>query len=135
MTTTAAPPIPGGLERSRLGVSDVYVTELQKLRAQLPTRLIALLAVLGPFAFAALLKVQSGTPADALFGAWVHTSGFAVSLVTLGFAGSWGFPIIVGALAGDLFASEDRYGTWKTILTRSAAARMCSWERSWQWGR
>ncbi len=102
-------------------MSDVYVTELQKLRAQLPTRLLALLAVLGPVAFAVLLKVQSGTPADALFGAWVHSSGFAVSLVTLGFAGTWGFPIIAGALAGDLFASEDRYGTWKTILTRSCS--------------
>src|ERR1019366_6232002 len=39
--------------------------------------------------------------------------------VILGFAGSWGFPIIAGVLAGDLFASEDRHGTWKTILTRS----------------
>jgi ABC-2 type transport system permease protein len=120
MTATATP-IPSGFERSRLGVGDVYLTELQKLRAQLPTRLLALLAVLGPFAFAVLLKVQSGTPADALFGAWVHSSGFAVSLVILGFAGNWGFPIIVGALAGDLFASEDRYGTWKTILTRSCS--------------
>ena len=45
--------------------------------------------------------------------------GFAVSLVILGFAGTWGVPIIAGALAGDLFASEDRYGTWKTVLTRS----------------
>src|SRR5579863_2068896 len=117
-----APPVDSNLvERPRLGVGDVYTTELQKLRAQLPTRLLALLAVLGPLAFAVLLKVQSGTPADALFGAWVHSSGFAVSLVTLGFAGAWGFPIIAGALAGDLFASEDRYGTWKTILTRSCS--------------
>ena len=37
----------------------------------------------------------------------------------LGFAGSWGFPIVAGVLAGDLFSSEDRHGTWKTILTRS----------------
>src|SRR5579875_698919 len=120
MTATATP-IPGGLERPPLGVGDVYLSELHKLRAQLPTRLLVLLAVLGPLAFAVLLKVQSGTPADALFGAWVHTSGFAMSLVILGFAGNWGFPIIVGALAGDLFASEDRYGTWKTILTRSCS--------------
>ena len=69
--------------------------------------------------FAILLKVQSGTPADALFGVWVHSSGFAVSLVVLGFAANWGFPIIAGVLAGDLFAGEDRQGTWKTILTRS----------------
>jgi ABC-2 type transport system permease protein len=65
------------------------------------------------------LRIQSGTPSDALFGVWVHSSGFAISLVILGFAGSWGFPILAGVLAGDMFASEDRHGTWKTILTRS----------------
>ena len=121
MTSIAAGTARSLEERHSSAVRDAYTTELRKLRAQLPTRLIALLAVLGPFAFAVLLNVQSGTPADALFGAWVHTSGFAVSLVILGFAGNWGFPIIVGALAGDLFASEDRYGTWKTILTRSCS--------------
>ena len=77
------------------------------------------MCAIGPLAFAAILKVQSGTPSDALFGVWVHSSGFAISLVILGFAGSWGFPIIAGVLAGDLFSSEDRHGTWKTILTRS----------------
>ena len=94
-------------------------TERIKLTAQLPLRLLALVCVAGPFAFAILLGVQSGTPSDALFGVWVHTSGFAVSLVVLGFAATWGFPIIAGVLAGDLFAGEDRHGTWKTILTRS----------------
>jgi ABC-2 type transport system permease protein len=101
------------------GVRNAYAAELQKLFAQLTTRLMALVAVVGPFAFAVVLKVQSGTPSDALFGAWVHSSGFAISLVILGFAGSWGFPIIAGVVAGDLFSSEDRHGTWKTILTRS----------------
>jgi ABC-2 type transport system permease protein len=103
------------------GFANAYWGELQKLFAQLTTRLMALIAVVGPFAFAAVLKVQSGTPSDALFGAWVHSSGFAISLVILGFAGSWGFPIIAGVLAGDLFATEDRHGTWKTILTRSCS--------------
>jgi len=122
MTAVASEAGMAGAGRERTSsVLDVYVTELQKLRAQLTTRLLAVLAVLGPFAFAVLLKVQSGTPADALFGAWVHTSGFAISLVVLGFAANWGFPIVVGALAGDLFSSEDRYGTWKTILTRSCS--------------
>lgn len=101
------------------GLHNAYIAELQKLLAQLTTRLLAVIAVIGPFAFAIVLKIQSGTPTDALFGAWVHSSGFAISLVTLGFAGSWGFPIIAGVLAGDLFSSEDRHGTWKTILTRS----------------
>ncbi|HEY2006869.1 MAG TPA: ABC transporter permease [Solirubrobacteraceae bacterium] len=94
-------------------------TEQRKLIAQLPLRVLTVVCVLGPLVFAILLKVQSGTPSDALFGAWVHTSGFAVSLVILSFAANWGFPIMAGVLAGDLFAGEDRQGTWKTILTRS----------------
>jgi ABC-2 type transport system permease protein len=98
---------------------NAFRTELQKLGAQLTSRLLAVICIAGPFAFAAVLKVQSGTPSDALFGAWVHASGFAISLVILGFAGTWGFPLIAGLLGGDLFASEDRHGTWKTILTRS----------------
>ena len=36
-----------------------------------------------------------------------------------GSAGSWGLPLIAGVLAGDVFSSEDRHGTWKTVLTRS----------------
>jgi ABC-2 type transport system permease protein len=94
-------------------------TELHKLGAQLTSRLLVVICIAGPFAFAAVLKVQSGTPSDALFGAWVHSSGFAISLVILSFAGNWGLPLISGLIGGDLFASEDRHGTWKTILTRS----------------
>src|ERR1700760_877382 len=113
MTALASPAPPDALlERlSPSGARDTYMVELHKLTAQTITRLMALLSVLGPFAFAALLKVQSGTPSDALFGAWVHSSGYAISLVILGFAGTWGFPIIAGVLAGDLFSSEDRHGT------------------------
>jgi len=119
MSAVASPPVALPQTGASDGFRHAYRTELQKLTAQLTTRLLAVVTVLGPFAFAAVLKVQSGTPSDALFGAWVHASGFAISLVILGFAGSWGFPIIAGVLAGDLFSSEDRHGTWKTILTRS----------------
>lgn len=97
--------------------------ERRKLTAQLAPRLLLLVCVVGPFAFAGILKIQSGTPADTLFGAWVHSSGFAISLVVLGFAASWGFPVIAGVLAGDIFSSEDRFGTWKTMLTRSRTRR------------
>ncbi len=100
-------------------VVSVFRAESRKLRTQLATRVLALICVLGPFAFAGVLRIQSGSPADTLFGVWVHTTGFAVSLVVLGFAGAWGFPVIAGVLAGDMFSSEDRYGTWKTVLTRS----------------
>lgn len=105
------------------GVARAYRTERRKLWAQVTTRLLVLLCLVGPFAFAGVLKVQTGSPADAMFGVWVHSSGFALSLVVLGFCGSWGFPLVAGVLAGDLFASEDRYGTWKTVLTRSSTRR------------
>jgi ABC-2 type transport system permease protein len=100
-------------------VSAAARIERRKLFAQLPVRLLIVVSFVGPFVFAMLLKIQSGTPSDALFGVWVDTSGYAISLVVLGFAASWGFPIMAGVLAGDLFSSEDRHGTWKTILTRS----------------
>ena len=118
-----APAAPATRASLPLGGQDpiwnAFRIELQKLGAQLTSRLLAVICIAGPFAFAAVLKVQSGTPSDALFGVWVHSSGFAISLVILGFAGTWGVPLIAGLLGGDLFASEDRHGTWKTILTRS----------------
>jgi ABC-2 type transport system permease protein len=101
----------------------VYRAERRKLLAQLSTRVLALVCALGPLAFGAILSVQSGLPADTLLGIWVHTSGYAFSFVVLGFGGYLGFPVLAGVLAGDLFSCEDRYGTWKTVLTRSRSRR------------
>ena len=109
------------LARRRVGVVAVCRVELRKLAAQVPLRFAAAVCLVAPFAFAAMLRVQQAVPADTLFGRWVHASGFAVPLVVLGFAGSWGFPVLAGLVAGDLFSSEDRYGTWKTALTRSCS--------------
>ncbi len=118
-----APPVPATAAR-RIGGQDpiwnAFRVELRKLGAQLLVRLLAIACLLCPLAFAAVLKVQSGTPNDALFGVYVHSTGFALSLVLLSFAGNWGLPVIAGLVGGDLFASEDRHGTWKTILTRGA---------------
>ncbi len=119
MTAAAQEPRVEGPAFRLGGVSAAARVERSKLIAQLPLRLLAVACLAGPLMFAILLKAQSGAPSDALFGAWVHSSGFAVSLVVLGFAGTWGFPIIAGVLAGDLFAGEDRQRTWNTILTRS----------------
>jgi ABC-2 type transport system permease protein len=104
-------------------VASVYRAERRKLLAQLSTRVLALACTLGPLAFGAILSLQSGVPADTLLGVWVHTSGYAVSLVVLGFGGYLGFPVLAGVLAGDLFSCEDRYGTWKTVLTRSRSRK------------
>ncbi len=100
-------------------LAGAYRAELRKLRAQLSTRALALVCGLGPLAFGAILSQQNGVPADTLLGVWVHSSGYAVSFVVLGFGGYLGFPVLAGALAGDLFAGEDRHGTWKTILPRA----------------
>ncbi len=115
---TPPPPQPPGGGGSILRA---FRTEARKLARQTPTQVLALACLLGPPAFGAVLRLQGGVPGDALFGVWVHSSSFAVSLVILGFTGSWGFPLIAGVLAGDMFSSEDRYGTWKTLLTRSCS--------------
>lgn len=100
-----------------------YQWELEKLTAQFRTRFAALVCLLGPVAFAAGLKVSSTVPADTLFGRWVHSSGAAVPLVVLGFAGSWGFPLVTCLVAGDIFSAEDHYQTWSGLLTRSVGRR------------
>jgi ABC-2 type transport system permease protein len=101
----------------------VYRAERRKLLAQISSRTLALVCALGPLAFSAILSQQSTAPADTLLGVWVHSSGYAVSLVVLGFGGYLGFPVLAGVLAGDLFSSEDRHGTWKTVLTRSRSRK------------
>jgi ABC-2 type transport system permease protein len=78
-----------------------------------------MLCVLAPFLVLAAFKVQGAVPQDTLFGQWVHTSGFAVSLVILGFSGQWALPVLGAVVAGDIFSAEDHLGTWKTILTLS----------------
>jgi ABC-2 type transport system permease protein len=104
-------------------VWSVFRVEQRKLSSQLAVRLLAIVCVLGPFVFAGILKLQSGSPTDTLYGVWVHSSGFALALVFLAFAGSWGLPIAAGIIAGDMFSAEDRYGTWKLVLTRSCTRR------------
>ncbi len=119
MSTQAAsaPALPR--RRVHSGAMHVYRAELQKLLAQPATRVLGLVALIAPFGFSAVLALQSGLPADTLLGAWVHSSGYSLGFVVLGFCGYLGFPVIAGVLAGDVFSAEDRYGTWKSVLTRS----------------
>jgi ABC-2 type transport system permease protein len=96
-----------------------YRTELLKISHLIQVRTIAVLAVIGPFLAVAVLHVQSATPGDTAFGQWVHSSGFAIPMVVLGFGAAWVGPVLTAVVAGDIFSSEDRFGTWKTVLTRS----------------
>jgi ABC-2 type transport system permease protein len=101
------------------GVTAAASVECSKLSAQLKTRLALAACVAGPFVFAAAVRVQSSLPEDTLFGRAVKESGFAVSLVVLGFAALWVLPVLTSIVGGDVFSAEDRYSTWKTVLTRS----------------
>lgn len=123
MSTASAVPAdalgPSASAQADHGIRRVYRAEVRKLSSQVVIRVVGLLCLVVPFIYAALLKVQSGAPTDTLYGVWVHSSGFAVSLVVLASAAAWGVPLIAGTVAGDIFSSEDRYGTWKLVLTRS----------------
>jgi ABC-2 type transport system permease protein len=99
----------------------VAAIECLKLAAQVKTRLVLAACAVGPFAFAAVLRVQSTLPEDTLFGRAVKDSGFAVPLVVLGFAAVWALPVVASVVGGDVFSSEDRYGTWPIVLTRSCS--------------
>jgi ABC-2 type transport system permease protein len=101
------------------GWSAVTGVECSKLAAQFKARIVLAACAVGPFAFAVAIRVQSSVPSDTLFGRSVKESGFAVPLVVLGFAALWALPVLTSVVGGDLFSSEDRYGTWKTVLTRS----------------
>lgn len=114
-----APAVPDALAPPGRGWRTMWAIELAKLAAQLKVRIALVACLLGPALFVAALSVQDAVPADTLFGRWVHESGFAVALVVLGFSGQWVLPILIGVVAGDIFAGEDRYRTWTLLLTRS----------------
>lgn len=101
------------------GVKAVVNVECSKLAAQIKGHVVLAACALGPFAFAAVIRLQSSLPEDTLFGRSVKQSGFAVPLVVLGFAALWALPVLTSIVGGDLFSAEDRYGTWTTLLTRS----------------
>lgn len=109
------------------GVRDVVLIEAMKLSAQVKTRLLLLVCLTGPFLFAAALVIQSTLPEDTLFGRAARDSGFAFSLVVLSFGALWPFAVLTSVVAGDLFAAEDRYGTWATLLTRSRSRAELFW--------
>ena len=120
MSVAVAAPDASEEERTG-GVGAVYRVELSKIKAQLLPRAAAIICLVAPFAFTFFINTQTSVPADSLFGRWVHSSGFSIPFVVLGFAGIAGFPLIASVVAGDIFASEDRQSTWKTVLTRSCS--------------
>jgi ABC-2 type transport system permease protein len=101
--------------------------ELRKLAGQGRVRLLFLLCAFAPMLLAIVLGLQEGLPKDTLFGRYVKDSGFALPLLVLGFAGLWGFPLLAGLVAGEVFAGEDAHGTWQLLLTRSRTRAQVFW--------
>jgi ABC-2 type transport system permease protein len=100
-----------------------YRFELVKLVSQWRIRLLVLACWIAPGLFVAAVSRQSTLPSDTLFGRWMHATGWAGPLVMLGFAGTWALPLLTSVVAGDVFASEDRLGTWRHLLVAVRSPR------------
>ncbi|MFF2203503.1 ABC transporter permease [Streptomyces sp. NPDC058145] len=100
-----------------------YRFELVKLVSQWRTRLLILACWITPALFVMAVSRQSTLPVDTLFGRWMHATGWAGPLVVLGFAGTWALPLLTSVVAGDVFAAEDRLGTWRHLLVAVRSPR------------
>ncbi|MEP7090867.1 MAG: ABC transporter permease [Nocardioidaceae bacterium] len=113
MTITLAP---AGEEPRPAPLLPAYRFELTKVLTQRRTRAVLLACLIAPGGFVAVVSAQTSLPADTVFGRWMHTTGWAGSLVVLAFACSSGLPLLTSLVAGDVFAAEDRLGTWRHLL-------------------
>jgi ABC-2 type transport system permease protein len=100
-----------------------YRFELVKLLAQWPIRLALLACWVSPALIVAVISQQSSLPADTVFGRWMSQTGWAGSLVVLSFSCSWVLPLLTSLVAGDVFASEDRLGTWRHLMVAVRSPR------------
>ncbi|MGH2940292.1 MAG: ABC transporter permease, partial [Solirubrobacterales bacterium] len=97
----------------------VCAVESRKLASQVKPRVLLATCLLGPWLFELAVKGTDSLPADTLYGQWMLESSAALPLVALTFAASWAFALLGSLVGGDAFSSEDRLGTWPTLLTRS----------------
>ncbi len=120
MTATLAP----GDEQVRpASLLPAYSFELTKLLTQWRTRIILLVCLIAPGCFVAVVSSQSSLPTDTVFGRSMQATGWAGSLVVLAFACSWGLPLLTSLVAGDVFAAEDRLGTWRHLVVAVRSPR------------
>jgi ABC-2 type transport system permease protein len=120
VTATIAAPAAAA---TRVPVSRSYRFELVKLLSQWRVRLLILASWVAPAVVVAVVSQQSSLPSDTVFGRWMHATGWAGSLVILGFSGTWALPLLTSVVAGDVFASEDRLGTWRHLLVAIRSPR------------
>jgi ABC-2 type transport system permease protein len=101
---------------TRVGLGPVYRFELVKLLSQWRLRAVFLACLLVPALYTAVVSSQTSLPADYVYGRWMNQSGWAGSLVVLVFMGTLALPLVTCVVSGDIFAVEDRLGTWRHLL-------------------
>jgi len=121
-TISDAPPM-APVESPAVPLRPVYRFELAKLLTQWRIRIVLLVCLVAPGGFVAVVSTQTSLPTDTVFGRSMHTSSWAGSLVVLAFACSWGLPLLTSLTAGDVFAAEDRLGTWRHLLVAVRSPR------------
>lgn len=87
--------------------------ELVKLVSQWRLRFVLLACLVAPAVYTAVVSRQTSLPADALYGRWMGRAG---SLAVLVFLGTLVLPLLTALVAGDVFAVEDRLGTWRHLV-------------------
>lgn len=129
---TAAPPsaAPVHVTRRTPTLFDAVRWETSKLAAQVRARVTLSVCLVAPVVIVLVIDAQQRPPKDSLFGRYIHESGYAIPLLMLGFAAQWGLPLMTALVAGDIFASEDQHGTWKTVLTRSTSRAQLFWAKT-----
>jgi ABC-2 type transport system permease protein len=120
MTATLAAPVTAGRATPLLRG---YRFELVKLLSPWRARVLVALSWVAPALVVGVVSRQASLPTDTVFGRWMHATGWAGSLVVLGFACSWVLPLLTALIAGDVFASEDRLGTWRHLLVAVRSPR------------
>ncbi|KQY64421.1 MULTISPECIES: ABC transporter permease [unclassified Nocardioides] len=122
MTTTVTAAAPSRMRPVVL--RDCYRFELLKLIAQWRVRLMFGACLVAPAVYTAVISRQTSLPADAVYGRWMNQSGWAGSLVILVFLGAFALPLLTSLVAGDIFATEDRLGTWRHLLVAVRSPRL-----------
>ncbi|MHA3704587.1 ABC transporter permease [Jatrophihabitans sp. YIM 134969] len=118
--TAVALPVAG---TRRTPLRSTYRFEVAKLASQWRTRALLVVCWLGPGLFVAVVGQQSALPADTVFGRWMSQTGWAGPLVVLAFCCNWVLPVLTSLVAGDVFAVEDRLGTWRHLLVAVRSPR------------
>jgi ABC-2 type transport system permease protein len=125
MTTLAAtrPTEPSTAAARPAAFGRTFRFELVKLLAQWRLRLVLVVCLLAPGVFVAAVGQQTSMPTDTVFGRWMALTGWAGPLVLLAFAGVWALPLLTSLVSGDIFAIEDRLGTWRHLVVAVRSPR------------